>query len=165
MGAHRITPTEKTCPNCGTVFLVGGRGRPRKSQVYCTQKCNALARTIQPSIAMLAHDDAVYLAGLFDGEGSIILWDRGYGGRPQLRCSISNTHPGVLEWVRRITETGSIVKHEWVKAEQQHYKTSLTWQCYGQNAVSLLKQMLPRLIIKRERALEAIASQPDRHEH
>lgn len=159
MPTPSVTPTEKVCPSCGATFLVGGRGRPRKTQVFCSKRCKALSRVVQPSIATLGHDDAVYLAGLFDGEGSIILYDRGYGGRPQLRCTISNTHAGVLEWVLQAVGTGTIVKHEWTVPEVRHYKTSLTWQCYGQNAVSLLKQMLTRLIIKRERALEAIASQ------
>lgn len=94
---------------------------------------------------------------MFDGEGSIIMWDRGSGGRPQLRCTVSNTYFPVLEWIKETVGTGSIVRH--IHPAEKGYKDSGTWQCYGQNAVGLLEQMLPRLIIKRDKAIEAIASQ------
>lgn len=32
-------PEVKTCPNCGGEFLVGGRGRPKRSQRFCSHHC------------------------------------------------------------------------------------------------------------------------------
>lgn len=157
MANKKIEPLIKPCEYCGKPMELGGRGRPPlKTRFHW--KCKAFARIIQPTIKMLDHDDAVFIAGLFDGEGSIILWDRGFGGRrKQLRCTISNTYEPIMHWLKETTGTGSIVRHKY--PEETGYKIAFTWQCYGQNAVSLLKQMLPRLIIKKQRAEEALANQ------
>jgi hypothetical protein len=138
-------------------MLVGGRGNRALHAKYCSRRCLALARIRQTEIRELDPLDCAYIAGMFDGGGSVILWDRGYGGRPQLRATVSNTYFPVLEWIQNATGTGSIVRH--AHPAETGYKDSGTWQCYGQNAVNLLEQMLPHLIIKREKALEAIASQ------
>ena len=39
-----IEPITKTCQQCGEPFEVGGRGRPKKSALYCSNRCSALAR-------------------------------------------------------------------------------------------------------------------------
>ncbi len=157
MANHLVTPTPVICPVCKTTFLTGGRGRPKTSTKYCSQRCNALARIRQPTIATLTQLETAYFAGVFDGEGSIVLWDRGHGGRQQLRCSVANTHYPLVEWLKATAGTGSIVVHKY--PEETGYKVAYTWQCYGQNAVALLRQMLPFLIVKHDRALIAIASQ------
>ncbi len=36
---HQKEPERRTCP-CGVVFEVGGRGRPRKTQAYCSHTCH-----------------------------------------------------------------------------------------------------------------------------
>lgn len=43
MPRQTFEPTSKTCPVCSSIFLVGGRGRPRRSAVYCTRRCLGLA--------------------------------------------------------------------------------------------------------------------------
>jgi hypothetical protein len=157
MPAHKIKPKKKKCRRCGKVFLVGGRGRPRYRQQYCSGRCQAFARIIQAKLAHLSKMDAAYFAGLFDGEGSVVLWDRGYGGRLQLRCTISNTWEPLMVWLQKVAGTGSVVRHVHPKATG--YKDSLAWQVYGQNAVRLLRRLLPFLIVKKTKAIEAIASQ------
>jgi hypothetical protein len=157
MANHKIDPITHVCPTCKKSFLVGGRGRPGKDQVYCSQKCNAFARTIQPTMKKLTDLQIAYVAGVFDGEGSVILYDRGYGGRPQLRVTISNTYEPLMDRLLGITGTGSVVRH--VHPPEKGYKDSLTWQCYGQNGVALLEMMLPYLVIKKDKALHAIQSQ------
>ncbi|GAF96825.1 unnamed protein product, partial [marine sediment metagenome] len=42
---------------------------------------------------------------------------------------------------------------------ETHHAQGWTWSLYSQNCVQLLRQLLPHLKIKRERALEAIESQ------
>ncbi len=63
-----------------------------------------------PPDRVLEATDAAYLAGLIDGEGSIALW-RGFQKngvthtyRPIIE--ISNTHLGVLEWVKLLVGNG-----------------------------------------------------------
>jgi hypothetical protein len=157
MTDRKIEPVIKSCRHCGKQFAVGGRGRPRKQQELCSKRCLAFSRIRQPTIAKLAVTQQSYIAGLFDGEGSIILYDRGYGGRPQLRCTISNTFEPLMNWLKETTATGSIVRH--IHPKEKGYRDSLTWQCYGQNAVRFLQMTLPFLIIKKEKAEFAIETQ------
>ncbi len=146
----------RECLWCRGEFETGGRAG-KIDKVYCSRRCQAFSRVRQPSILELNAMDMCYLAGLFDGEGSIILWDRGYGGRLQLRCTISNTFEPLMVWIKDVVGTGSTVRH--VHPIETGYKDALTWQCYGQNAVAFLKQLLPRLIVRKDKAEEAIASQ------
>lgn len=157
MAKTKVVPIVKKCLYCGKDFECGGRGRPSLKQQYDSRQCKALSRIVQPNIKQLTRDHANYIAGLFDGEGSIILYDRGYGGRPQLRCTISNTFEPVQKWLVKITGTGSIVRH--VHPPEKGWKVALTWQIYGQNAVAFLNQVLPFLIIKRDKAIAGIETQ------
>jgi hypothetical protein len=156
MSAHRVVPTVKFCLICKKEFECGGRGRRSLNAEYCSKTCSAMGRMRQPTILHLRIEDVAYIAGLFDGEGSVTTYDRGFGGRVQLRCSIVNTYLPILDWLLVTTGTGTLVKH---KVYSDKHKECKTWQCYGQNAKNLLEQMLPYLIIKRDRAISAIASQ------
>lgn len=160
MSAPKVQPITVNCGVCRKPFLVGGRGRPKKTARYCSLRCLALSRVRQATIGQLTDLEAAYCAGLFDGEGSVVMWDRGHGGRPQLRCTVANTYRPVVEWLRATLGTGSIVTKKYTRLGQEHYLDAYTFQVYGQNAVEWLRQMLPFLIIKREKALEGIASQP-----
>ena len=44
MSRQPIVPESRTCPVCSTSFDVGGRGRPPRTQVYCSTHCQMLAR-------------------------------------------------------------------------------------------------------------------------
>jgi|SRR5215471_9944811 len=153
-------PTVKSCLYCQKEFTAGGRGRPRQKQVFCSTRCRSLGVIKQAKISELSVLQQSYIAGLFDGEGSIVLYDRGYGGRPQLRCSISNTFEPIQIWLKNTTGTGTIVRH--IHPKETGYRDSLTWQCYGQNAVKFLQMLLPFLIIKKDKAEQAIESQKPR---
>lgn len=157
MPMSKAVPQVNTCPQCKSAFETGGRGRPKKEQVFCSMRCKALNRVVQPDLHEPTQLQLAYIAGLFDGEGSIILYDRGYGGRLQLRATVSNTFEGVMDWLVQVLRTGTVVRH--VHPVETGYKDSLTWQCYGQNAVKLLTLLLPWLIIKKERAVYAIGTQ------
>lgn len=92
--------------------------------------------------------EAAWLAGFFDGEGSIT---RYMGGRNKAyECvvlSISNTHLGSLKWTKKITGTGTVYLK--CKATKTH-KTQYTWRLNSQrNVVDICQQMLPYLVIKR----------------
>jgi hypothetical protein len=157
MPNKKVVPQLRNCEQCDAEFLVGGRGRKRSKARFCSKRCSALARVKQPTLRTFQPIDAAYIAGVFDGEGSIILWDRGYGGRPQLRATVSNTYFPLLERIREMAGSGSIVRK--VYPSETGYRDAGTWQVYGQNAVSLLEQLLPYLIVKREKAITAIESQ------
>jgi LAGLIDADG-like domain len=98
--------------------------------------------------------DASWLAGLFDGEGSIV-FPRKTNTLNSVRIQITNTNHELLERVIAVTGTGTLVSqmHPGSKNWKPHYKPSWAWQCYGENTRSLLRQMLPWLIEKRDKAL------------
>lgn len=154
---RRVVPTKKKCPWCRKAFEVGGRGRPPKRQRFCSASCQAFARVHTPVVATLRPELAAYLAGLFDGEGSLIdsrRSDRPNQKRPTWRLAVANCDLGVLEWCKRETGVGSIVSKP-VPTNPRH-RRGHSWQCYSWNARDVLIQMLPYLIIKRERALVVI---------
>lgn len=154
---RRVKPLRKRCIRCRQAFLIWRRGTRAAARRHCTRRCQAFTRRKRATIRTLPPRDLAYIAGLFDGEGSIILWDRGSGGRPQLRCTVSNTYGPLMDWLKRVARAGSIVRH--VHPASTGYKDSLTWQVYGPNAVALLRQMLPHLIVKRDKARAAIKTQ------
>lgn len=159
MPNHKVEPKDVVCRVCGTHFETGGRGRKPLRTVFCSKRCAAKARIKQAAIRPLSELDAAYCAGVFDGEGSVVLWDRGYGGRLQLRCTVANTYRPLMDWLQDTLGTGSVVEKKYTRQGQEHYLDAYTYQVYGQNAVEWLRAMLPYLIVKRDKALVAIESQ------
>lgn len=108
---------------------------------------------MEPLRVVLTSEQAAYIAGLVDGEGTI-----GFNrvpsphGKHRLtwvgRVSIINTHLETLEWVQSVVGFGSI----------QSRKSSAKWKmCYQVSWVSrqsraLLPILLPYLRIKRKQA-------------
>lgn len=94
---------------------------------------------------------AAWLAGLFDGEGSII---RPHAHRTNsVRITINNTCQPLVQQIAQVTGTGNVLYRA---SKNPKHADQWVWQCYADNARSLLRQMLPWLIVKREKALEAI---------
>lgn len=104
---------------------------------------------------MLSREEAAWLAGLFDGEGCISQPRKEH--RASLRLTITNTHYGLLERILEVAGVGKIIDH---KAPTDRHSQTWNWQCYSDNARDLLRQMLPWLIVKREKALIAIEARP-----
>lgn len=149
----------KTCasPECVIVFETGGRAG-KKEQRYC---CHAHAIADQghhPAPNTLSQLDAARLAGFFDGEGAIIKVKQNGNA---WRITLSQNHEGILRWVQEVTGTGHIggrmsdgrnlIKKP--EPTEAHY-----WNLYGHNAAALLTQLLPYLMVKKEKALELIAA-------
>lgn len=151
-------PQERSCPICGTTFFVGGRGRPPLSRKTCSKACGASLQIRQPEVRQLAPVDAAYVAGYLDGEGSIILWDRGPGHRRlMLRVLITNTHRASLDWVQATVGSGKVFPRP--PRKEPRYLPCFVWQIYGHNAVAFLEQVEPYMRIKRDKAVLAIESQ------
>lgn len=147
-----VTPEEKTCKNCGDSFLVGGAGNARPWQKYCSKQCARDGSNRHPYPKPLSSIDAAWLAGVFDGEGCLFFPVE----RPNrnVRMMVYNTHLPLLERIEKLTATGRITTKEY----ENHWKTSYVWQINGVNAIAVLKQILPWLIVKKEKALVAIQS-------
>jgi hypothetical protein len=85
-----------------------------------------------------------WLAGLLDGEGSIIV-SFGRDGDLQMRALIANTNVELLETVREVMDCGSVDI------------ASNRWMCTTRNVEKLLDRVEPYLIVKRTRAALARA--------
>lgn len=102
--------------------------------------------------------DFAYAAGFFDGEGAITI---AQGARPDCRHPIYNMRvivgqndPAPLVWLRD-RWGGSIITRAPHGTRKRHY----TWCCFARQASKFLSDLLPHLMVKRERATLAIEFQ------
>lgn len=153
MPMPKVQPEKRVCPVCKTVFEVGGRGRPGRRQRFCSKACNAYARVREHKVKQMSATEAAYLAGLIDGEGSIIAVKRNQKGRITWRLQVASTTPVLLEWCIAITGVGSIVKR---KSTNPKHADSQWWQCYSWNAIEVLKRIMPYMILKKNKAQQAV---------
>lgn len=154
-----VEPEDRQCIVCGSSFLVGGRGRPPKGQTRCSLACQQAGRYRKGAICSdLSPTDAAYIAGLIDGEGSIMLVKPGHvQAEANLRVTVANTYLPVLEWLTDITGIGRIYQH---RVDTEKHRASYSWRCHGDGADSLLGQIRPYLRIKAvqaDLALETIS--------
>jgi hypothetical protein len=82
--------------------------------------------------------EAAYIAGFFDGEGSI--------ARRDGRISITQKDPAPLYWIQKKLGCGSVLKRS---GDSYRYGLSGKKRTY-----QFLMLILPYLIVKRQRALE-----------
>lgn len=147
-----------TCTTCGKHFEAGGRSGKHRDSKYCSRECAGVGRIRHPLPRTLSPTDAAYLAGFFDGEGSIIRV-KGHGWR----ITIYQSSEEVIQWIATTTGTGTVASSRTESSnlikKPKVARTQWYWNLYGRNAFALLEQLLPYLIVKRDRALEAIESQ------
>jgi hypothetical protein len=97
--------------------------------------------------------DLAYLAGLMDGEGSIMHMVRGRG-HPIWVVKIAMTDRPVIEWLHKFG--GSFT----VEPVSQRYKNHLDmyrwWMTRRSDVRAILQAMLPYLQVKRDKAVEAL---------
>ena len=96
----------------------------------------------------MSDPEAAWLAGVFDGEGSLVFYRRP-NGKTGWAISIVNTCQELLDRCQVVTGAGYFGS----KRVNSGNKPQYTWMVQRQrNIASLLRQMLPWLIVKREKA-------------
>jgi len=109
-----------------------------------------------------------YTAGLFDGEGCIViaLYRKPYRGRVTpsyaLVCNVNITNKPIIDWLRE-TYGGSII--EQTKYRPANYKRCWSWRVTSRKADKFLKAILPYLKLKKAQASLAIEFQKTRRNH
>ncbi|MEM2613257.1 MAG: hypothetical protein QXO15_03400 [Nitrososphaerota archaeon] len=96
-----------------------------------------------------------YLAGLIDGEGTISMRT---AGRviPNVRVRVYNTNEQVIKWIHE-NFGGSIFSREEYDKKTKRKLRIWYWGIHSiEEAVKLLKPLLPYLIVKKDNALELI---------
>lgn len=148
---------QRVCKACGNVFLVGGRGRGAKDQELCSDACQRASRYRRgKACSELTKEQAAYIAGIMDGEGSVMIASRGDHRSYSTLISVTNTSRPLLDWLLEKTAIGGV--HDQHVATDKR-KATWFWRCWGDGAVTLLKQISPYLVVKRRQADLAIAFQ------
>jgi LAGLIDADG-like domain len=123
-------------------------GRIPRCRCVFEKKLNDLSETVR-----------AYIAGLFDGEGSIYIGLQANSRSIPLHfleISITNTDKGVLEWIKEKCG-GRITKKAQVK--ERYRKPIWAWKASSRQAASFLGCIKPYLRIKTEQADVAIMFQ------
>jgi len=87
---------------------------------------------------ILIPEDAAYIAGLIDGEGTISLSRKHRFDNRQLVVSISNTERNLLNYVQETVGAGSITNKRVTRA---NHTPSFTYSISNRQALDLLKQI------------------------
>jgi len=104
----------------------------------------------------LSTEDAAYIAGLIDGEGSISLTRKHVRENRQLVVTISNTERPILEFVLQTVGAGKITSK---RTSRAHHRPGLTFAISNRQALSLLAQVHPFLrSYKRARSALVLSS-------
>lgn len=101
---------------------------------------------------MMSEVECAWMAGLIDGEGTIV---RTKNGRDNYSLRLSNTSRPLLDRIMEVAGTGALYD---IPKHQSHHKSAWLWQVNTRNAALLLRQVLPWLIVKRERAEEVLST-------
>lgn len=147
---HRTTPIQKICPSCKREFSVCPPGKksrlyPSNKQEFCSRDCAYRGRYRHGLICnQLTPTQAAYVAGFFDGEGSAYLYLR--RDAVAMRATFANTNLEGLKTLQEWFGAGNIV----TKAREEKHKVSHMLILNSDSALSLLEQIQPYVILKKE---------------
>ena len=100
-------------------------------------------------------NDIAYIAGLFDGEGSVEYKKRKQHRKGKkkaydfwsIRCEISMTDQSVMEWVHKTLGFGTLNKRE-AKKSWTGKKPQWRWRCSFRDSLIFAKLLWPYAIVK-----------------
>jgi len=110
--------------------------------------------------------DLAYMAGIFDGEGTIVIHTRKYvakTGRETTQDYLEVCICSIDEWLPRyfmFAFTGNVYLR---KAQTDRTKPVWVWQCSGEKARCFLETLLPFIKLKRMQAELGISFQQIKH--
>ena len=138
---------------CGSIYRIakrfGIRKDPKALSRIKTEVSPSRKRTMEIAkqiMREISKEDLIYIAGLFDGEGSVTLYEKRDKYRIKnlrLEAQIANTHKETLEWIKDLFKLGSVYKGARVRKQTYHYFVG-DWQ-----AAVFLTAILPYLKIKK----------------
>ena len=145
-----VSREERECLSCGKIFIVGGTGNRTKIAKYCSRSCarhRAWGEHAHPDARKMSKTERVWFAGIFDGEGCVA-WPR-RTIMHSIRLNLTSTTKALIDRIVEVTGTGRVTA---MKRSNPHHSATWTWMCYGENARSILRQIHPWLIVKKEAA-------------
>jgi len=109
-----------------------------------------------------SQEDVIYLAGIIDGEGSIVLHRRPNRYDYNLILCVGNTSERLLHWIA--DRFGGAIYP--LKQRQVHHRPAWMWTASGSSAAATLQRVRPYLIVKSTQAwlgLEYLATRTNQH--
>lgn len=104
-------------------------------------------------VRKLSPEEAAYLAGLIDGEGTIALTRKHRGEYRQLMVSISSTEQPLLKYVKKVIGAGRITNK---CTYQSNHTPSVTYAINNRQALDVLVQVSPYLKTYKAKRAELI---------
>tara|TARA_B100000214_G_scaffold138597_1_gene98921 strand:+ start:381 stop:767 length:387 start_codon:yes stop_codon:yes gene_type:complete len=111
-------------------------------------------------------EDAIYLAGLFDGEGCVQFkrYKRHRKGRKNptnaLSCTldVAMVDKPTIEWIQKATGVGNVNKRVKNKSpsSKPHWKDQWRWNCSHKDAFKVALKIAPYSITKKEALMQII---------
>lgn len=101
----------------------------------------------------LTKEEAAYIAGLVDGEGTISISKNKNNspGSYSIVLRIYNSNIDMLNFVKEKTELGSVKPNQLTKKwEGRNFKQVFKWQIFANDMRTFLPQIIPYLISKKE---------------
>lgn len=103
--------------------------------------------------------DLAYVAGFFDGEGSVMITDnyslRGLAPNPTLRVSIGNTDPCVIKKLAQVYGGVYTIR----RVNKQNHRNVAQWCVSTHKAVAFLRDIAPFVKMKRDQIALALKFQ------
>lgn len=103
----------------------------------------------------LSEVDAAYIAGLFDGEGTITVaiikpkQALKTGNRYTPAASLTMCNEAVIRWLQSVTGIGSVYER---RPQQARFSVSWTWALPARQAIPVLVRIHPYMRVKAEQA-------------
>jgi len=129
---------------------------------------------------MIGTDNIAYIAGLFDGEGSLQIRrkpekkkkHKGKGYRitnaMRINMEIAMTDEYIIRWVHEVLGVGTVVRREikGLNVKGKRYKTQWRWRCTFRDTLFVCKLIWPYVQVKLHKVEQVIdhydATKPDR---
>ena len=128
-------------------------------------KGNGMEKHLQTSQSSAEATQVAYIAGLFDGEGSVDYaqrWQKKRKDRPskyfcfRITCEIGMTDYEVLHWLHETLGYGTFRPR---KSDTKNFPTAKPqwrWRCSFRDAYKFAKQMLPHAKVKYEKLKQIV---------
>ena len=94
--------------------------------------------------------DKAYIAGIIDGEGSIMLTKFHKNEYPSPCVSISSTDMELLKWVKNTTKIGRIINKK--NYNKEKHLNSYVYRIIYNDAIKLLAEIEPYLVIEKKKS-------------
>ena len=150
---YKTLPAYEICkilgrPKGATILMASRLGLKADRTIHWTNTWRFL--NANPYEKITEYERA-YIAGIFDGEGCL----EKMKGRSFWEFEIGNTHKGLIDWLGLKIEYSRTTTYQ---PKHQGWKRKWEVRLFGNRKIrALLQVLLPYLIVKQERALEAIA--------